>query len=178
MKRGAILSKCGRFRYTLTREWGPGPRVCYIGHNPSKADGTTEDPTTLAWAHFARVNGFGGFVAVNQYPFRSADPKACRAWANFEHNGPDWYARDVLIDNRDLVAKQAKASGVVVACWGALARDEVWTDSIIEAIQSDDPPYPDIYCLGLTINGAPKHPMARGRHRIPLDQKFILWRKS
>lgn len=175
MKGSAVISKCGNFRWKLTREWAEGPKVCYIGHNPSTADATTEDPTTRAWAHFAKANGYGGYIAVNLYPYRTSDPALCRRWADFENNGPDWYARDAMMENIELVGAVAKQSGIVVASWGAIAQDETMVDKIIEEIQSGDAPYPDIYCLGMTANGAPKHPLARGRHRIPRDQKFIPW---
>lgn len=176
MRRAATLSNDGRFRWTLTREWAPGPCVCYIGHNPSTASHEVDDPTCLAWAHFARANGYGSYVAVNLYPFRSADPKVCRQWADFENNGPDWYARDTILHNIELVAKTASACDIVVASWGALAQDEVLVDRIVEEIQQTEQPHHSIFCLGLTNSGAPKHPLARGRHRIPRDQKFILWR--
>ncbi len=176
MKCSAQISKCGRFRWTLHRQWAEGPKVCYIGHNPSTADGSIEDPTTRAWAHFARSNGYGGYLAVNLYPFRSSDPKACRDWAEFESNGPDWHARDVMMENIDLVASVAKQCAIVVASWGAIAQDEAMVDRIIEEIQTGEVPYPSIYCLGTTASGAPKHPLARGKHRIPRDQRFQLWR--
>lgn len=175
--RSASISCCNRFRWTLTRKWGEGPMACYIGFNPSDADGKKEDPTTLAWIHFAKANGYSGYVAVNLYPFRSSDPKACRKWADFENNGPDWHARDVIIQNIELVARIARRSAIVVACWGNLAGDDPIAERIIEEIQGDMP-FPAIYCLGLTKHGMPKHPMARGLHRIPRDQKFLLWRKA
>ena len=36
----------------------------------------------------------------------------------------------------------------------------------------------DLVCLGLTKDGYPKHPMARGAHRIPRDQQPILWKSA
>ena len=30
-------------------------------------------------------------------------------------------------------------------------------------------------CLGTTLSGAPKHPLARGQHRIPDDQEPMQW---
>jgi hypothetical protein len=35
-----------------------------------------------------------------------------------------------------------------------------------------------IWCWGTTTSGAPKHPLARGKHRIPVDQPAILWRAA
>lgn len=178
MKRGATYGNGGALRWTLTREWGDGPTCCYIGHNPSTAGHDVDDPTSQAWTHFARAQGFGRYVAVNLYPYRTPDPVACRAWANFEQNGPDWAARDALMLNETIIATEAKKAARVVACWGAIAHDENWVEQIVEAIQAGEEPWPDIYCLGVTSDGSPKHPMARGKHRIARDQSFILWRPS
>lgn len=179
LRRGATYSGDSMLRWTLTREWSEdGLTVCYIGHNPSTAGHEIDDPTSQAWIHFGKVNGCGRYVAANLYPFRSPDPKACRAWADYEKNGPDWYARDCLQANIGIVAREAKKADIVVACWGAIAQDDLWNDSVLEEIQSGEAPWPDVYCFGLTASGAPKHPLARGKHRLPRDQKFILWKPA
>lgn len=178
MKRGATYSDCRTLRWTLTREWAAGPSVCYIGHNPSTAGDELEDPTSRAWVHHASFNGFGRYTSVNLYPYRTPDVKECYRWAQYEKNGPDWSARDALMENESLVAAEAKKADIVVACWGALAVDENWVEQIIQAVQADKAPHPDIYCLGRTLAGDPKHPMARGKHRIARDQQFMLWRKA
>jgi hypothetical protein len=48
--------------------------ACVIGHNPSTADGTKEDPTTRWWNAWFQLFGFGGYVAVNLYPWMSPNP--------------------------------------------------------------------------------------------------------
>lgn len=176
--RSARMSPCETFRWTLERAWAIGQTVCYIGHNPSTASAEADDMTSQAWVHHARFNGFGRYTAVNLYPFRAADVRDCRRWAAYENNGPDWYARDALMHNETVVVEAAKKAGIVVACWGALAADSQWVDHIIEAIQTGEEPWPDLYCLGTTLAGNPKHPMARGKHRIARDQKFSLWRAA
>ena len=178
MRRGATYSADRQLRWTLTRAWRDGPGVCFIGHNPSTAGHELDDPTSRAWVEFCEAQGFGHYVAVNLYPFRSREPKACRAWADYEKNGPDWHARDALQVNLGVVAREAKRADRVVACWGAIARDDLWVESVLEEIQAGAEPWPDIYCLGLTTNGAPKHPLARGKHRIPRTAKFVLWRTA
>lgn len=178
MERCAVYARDHTLRVTLHRRWDDGPTVCYIGHNPSTAGHEVDDPTSRAWVHHARHNGFGGYVAVNLYPFRSPNPAECRRWADWENNGPDWYARDDLHRNVARVAEVAKEADRVVACWGNLPRDPMWVDHIIEAIQTGVAPWPDIYCLGTTNSGAPKHPMARGKHRIARDQEFVIWRRA
>ncbi|MGB0738455.1 MAG: DUF1643 domain-containing protein, partial [Planctomycetaceae bacterium] len=38
--RSASFSRCGTYRYVLTRRWNPGRAMGVIGLNPSTADGT------------------------------------------------------------------------------------------------------------------------------------------
>lgn len=175
--RSATVSLCGKLRWTLSRRWGKGPRVCFIGHNPSKADGRIDDPTVMRWCHFSRAWGYDGFVAVNLYPLRSPSPQDAQRWANFMENGPDWGARDDLDQNRSIVAREAKASALVVACWGAIARDHFWIDEIVEDITSGEEPWPAIHVFGLTAAGHPIHPMARGKHRVRDDAQPVRWRE-
>lgn len=73
---------------------------------------------------------------------------------------------------------QACAAHQVFVCWGAIAWDDLWIDHVVEEIQSGEGPYPALWCWGMTSSGAPKHPMARGKHRIPADQKEILWKAA
>jgi hypothetical protein len=49
-------------------------------------------------------------------------------------------------------------------------------EKVVEEIQAGEAPYPDLWCWGTNADGSPKHPMARGKHRIPADQPPILWR--
>lgn len=176
--RSADLSRCETYRWTLTRTWSSeGGHVCFIGLNPSTADALVDDPTVRRWTHFARAWGYGGFTAVNLYPFRSSAPAECRAWSNWQENGPDWHARDALqYRNLPTIVLEAKAASLVVACWGAGAWDRLWVDHVIEEIQSGEEPWPGLYCFGLSDGGHPKHPMARGLHRIPDHAQPVLWR--
>jgi len=84
----------GQYRWTLERVWRAGPHVCWIMLNPSTADHLIDDPTILRCIHFTQLWGYGGFVVVNLYPFRSPNPAACKKWADWQSNGPDWYVRD------------------------------------------------------------------------------------
>jgi hypothetical protein len=174
IKKTASISPCGQYRWTLSRKWGDGKQACWLMLNPSTADATQDDPTIRRVIHFTTAWGFHGFTVVNLYPFRSSSPAECRRWADWENNGPDWYARDALQNNAAIVAREAKDAAMIVAAWGGSAWDTDWIENIIEEIADNL----DIYCLGITDSGSPKHPMARGNHRIPDDQKPILWRPS
>jgi Protein of unknown function (DUF1643) len=61
MDSGAVISDCGRYRYSLWRIWNASAvRVMFIGLNPSTADATQDDPTIRRCVEFARSWGFGG----------------------------------------------------------------------------------------------------------------------
>lgn len=94
-----------------------------------------------------------------------------RAW-----NG-EWDLRDAIhFVNYPLVVETAKKASRVFVCWGNIAWDDDWIEHVVEGIQTGVAPYPDLWCWGTTKTGAPKHPMARGKHRMAKDEPAILWR--
>jgi hypothetical protein len=177
-----VLHRTARFhssheRIALSREWGPGPRALVIGCNPSTADGTKDDPTSRWWNNWFIAHGFGGYDAMNLYPFCTSSPKECREIVERINAGLDYGARDSLhFVNLPTVVSAAKAAAQVFVCWGAIAWDDMWIDHVVEEIQTGEAPYPDLWCWGKTASGAPKHPLARGVHRIDPSQAPIMWR--
>ncbi len=105
---GASLDRSKRFRYQLWRTWNPeGPRIGFVGLNPSTADATTDDPTLRRLMGFAKQWGFGGLVLVNLYALRATDPKTL--WQVDDPMGPradEW------------IRKALKPVDEVVVCWG------------------------------------------------------------
>ncbi|MEA1834635.1 DUF1643 domain-containing protein [Methylobacterium durans] len=176
IQRAASLSRCGTYRFTLTRRWGEGGRVCFIGLNPSTADHRSDDPTVRRWIHFARAWGYGGFTAVNLYPYRSSCPDACRAWSRWEEDGPNRHVRDVIRENCGIVAREARTAALVVPCWGAGTWDPHGIEQVLEEIRTGEAPWPDLHCFARSKDGSPAHPMARGRNRIPDHAQPVLWR--
>ncbi len=176
--REAAFSDDRQYRWWLKRVWRAGPFVCWVMLNPSTADERADDPTMRRVMHFSRAWGYGGCVVVNLYPFVTPNPATCRRWADWLNNGPDYYARDRLHDNLDVVARHAKAADAAVAAWGAGAWDDFWTEHVAVEIITGEEPWPDLLCLGKTAGGAPIHPMARGAHRVPDNQQPIIWRSA
>lgn len=165
-------------RLTLSRRWGPGPIANVIGCNPSRAGREKEDNTSRWWTAWFQEFGFGGYDATNLYPFITPDPTGCRRLVE-SIDGGAWDIRDALhFVNLPHVVAKAKAADKVFVCWGAIAWDQEWIEHVIEQIQFGEAPYPDLWCWGKTASGAPKHPMARGKHRIPAEQPAILWRAA
>jgi hypothetical protein len=115
---------------------------------------------------------------MNLYPFCSSSPRECRRIVE-RISGGDWGVRDDLyyVNLPELVEAAKRASQVFV-CWGAIAWDDIFVDHVIEEIQTGEAPYPDLWCWGTNADGSPKHPLARGAHRIAPDQPPILWRAA
>lgn len=177
LKRSAFFS-CPGARIRLSRDWGDGPRALVIGCNPSTAGAEADDPTSRWWNDWFQAAGFGGYDAANLYPFCTSSPAECRRIVSGIDSG-DWGARDELhFVNLPALVDMAKAAHQVFVCWGAIAWDDLWIDHVVEEIQSGIAPYPDLWCWGKTSSGAPKHPLARGAHRIPRDQQPILWKAA
>lgn len=174
--RSAGLSDCGQYRWWLKRVWRAGPSVCWIMLNPSTADHRVDDPTIRRCINFTAAWGYGGLVVVNLYPFRTPNPAALKRWASWDET-EDWHARDRAMDNVYVVAEFAQQADLVIAAWGAGAWDDFWIERVVEEVQITDRPIP-LHCIGTTTGGYPKHPLARGVHRVPDGQQPLLWRSA
>jgi hypothetical protein len=140
--------------------------------NPSEADEESDDPTILRCLHFSQSWSYAGFTVVNLYPYRSPNPQKCRAWAT--DNKLASVVRGVLEHNREIVTEQVRSARNVVAAWGNSPWDDFLVADTAKSILSH---VPNIYCLGTTRHGSPKHPLARGKQRVPNDQQQVLWRR-
>lgn len=168
MRMSAVISPCGTYRTELRRIWDdskPLLVVCML--NPSKADHQRNDPTVLALIHFAKLWGYGGVLIINLFSYRSSSPAEMMA-AGGTAFGPD----NALTIERTFVF--ARHAGVpILAAWGNGGDHEDRAEWFCGRARMH---MVDLICLGRTKDGHPKHPMARGVHRIPRDQQPILWR--
>ena len=165
-------------RWTLSRDWDDGlPRICFLSHNPSTAGHEKEDPTTLRLNNFTRLWGYGGYTLVNFYPIRSPDPEDARRWADWSATQA-WDVRDTLWENEAIIVREAKRAGLVVACYGAIMHDDMYAEHVLEQMMDGEEPWPSVHAFGQTKGGAPIHPMARGKHRVPDDRTPVVWRKN
>jgi hypothetical protein len=165
----AAISSCGRYRHELRRIWDkarPVLVVCML--NPSTADHTRNDPTILALIWFARLWGYGSLLVVNLHDYRSPSPREMMAFN--PSVSPDCGR---YIEGAFTLARGQNTP--VLAAWGNggnhLGRDE-WFMSRARLHLVD------LVCLGRTKDGFPKHPLARGVHRIPRDQRPIVFRRA
>jgi hypothetical protein len=163
--RGATIEGC--FRFDLTRAWGSGGAVAWVMLNPSTADGLQDDPTIRNIMCRSMRWGFGSLVVVNIYPFRSPSPKVLQRWRAGGRSGH-------TVDNARRAYSHMQQCDAVIAAWGAHAN----SDDV--AYLLDRPTFEpqrfsgvDLHCLGLTRSGAPLHPLARGKHWVPMDRKPV-----
>lgn len=142
----ALISACGRYRYTLTREWGTGPQACWIMLNPSTADAFKDDATICVVVGRSRRAGWGSLVIVNLFAYRATEPKALRSAA--DPVGPE---NDVHI------AGAVRRAAVVVVAWGTqgayLGRDRAVLGTLIGR---------ELLSVGRTKDGHPRHPLRNG----------------
>src|SRR3954454_15761859 len=98
LEQNAVISACGRYRYLLSRQVGPGLRTAtFIMLNPSTADATNDDPTIRRCIGFARQWGCGRLAVLNLFAVRATDPAEMkRADDPVGPENRDWFDRHLL----------------------------------------------------------------------------------
>lgn len=170
----ADISRCGRYRYLLEREWrgthdpkhwewmgckdGAGmemgePRsVLFVMLNPSTADGTEDDPTIRRCVGFAKAWNYEQISVVNLYAYRATKPKELFAAGDAIH-GPR---------NQEVIERAVRRAGIVICAWGAHGED--YQAEVVRGWMHMKPHF----ALGLTKGGSPRHPLY-----LPADAKPI-----
>lgn len=151
VERGAVISECGRYRYSLWRRWGTSGIVMFVGLNPSTADAKQDDPTIRRCMEFARSWGYGALVMCNLFAWRSTDPESMKAAA--DPVGPD--------NDATLLVEAATAS-VAVAAWGVHGAHQGRNNAVREML-------PRLHCLTLTKDGHPGHPLYLPAALVPVE---------
>jgi hypothetical protein len=150
MNCAAIFSECRTYRYSLSRDWGSGQAVTFIGLNPSTADETSDDATIRRCIGFAKDWGYTRMHMVNLFGFCAPHPKAL-----LEAEDPVGAENDVFL------FELAKQSSLIVAAWGVKG---TYRSRHLEVRQM----LPCLHYLQLTRNGQPQHPLYLPRSLTPL----------
>ena len=141
MRRDAVLSPDGAYRYALRRSWGSGPPVMFIGLNPSTADHLTDDPTLRRCISFALRWGFDSVAVGNLFALRSPDPRELE-------RAPD----PVGPENDKWLKRLVEESDTIVAAWGNKG-------ALLDRGSLIQERFPNLMCLGRTKKGQPRHPL-------------------
>ena len=145
----AVYSPCEAYRYTLTREWQAGGRkALFVMLNPSTATEVQNDPTVERCERRARTLGFGAFRVTNIFAYRATDPKVMRAQA--DPVGPG---------NDQAIADGAAWADQIICGWGSHGAHLERGAAVADLLRATRLP---LYHLGLTLAGAPKHPLYIG----------------
>lgn len=156
LERSAEFSPCRKYRYALWRWWNRQlPYALFICLNPSKADEHREDNTstrcidyTMSWDFLG--TRYGGTCVANLYGYCATDPEEMKR------------AEDPVGPDNDRWLRQLSAgAGLRVAAWGTHGTFMNRDKAVIELL-----PKP-LYCLTLTKDGHPHHPLRLSRNLIP-----------
>lgn len=160
VRRRALISDDGRYRYVLTHRWSLGPHATFVMLNPSTADATTDDATVRRCRGYARRWGLHGMAVLNLYALRSRDPR--ELWSVDDPVGPD---NDSTLE--DWVGRAARVDGPLIFAWGVHARpDRVdWLTTMVPNVRRAQ-------ALGYTSKGVPLHPLARGLVKTTILQPW------
>ncbi len=147
----AVFSDCKKYRYLLTRQIpgsGVNGPICFIGKNPSTADGTDNDPTIARCVKIAKRHNHSHLVVVNLLAWRETYSEKL---ANIEDPvGPD-------CDH--YILKAIEASTRIVLMWGVPKglkkhkdREMSRQQHVMSLLKNRD-----LECIGKTDTGFPHH---------------------
>jgi len=149
-KKSAIISECGKYRYELRRIWqSKTGLVCWVMLNPSTADANFDDPTIRRCMGYAARWGYGGIIVVNLFGLRATNPK--ELYKVDDPIGPK---------NSNYISRASWQSNMTIAAWGTKGTYLSQNLAIIKKTTN-------LYCLALTKNGHPKHPLYLTRDLEP-----------
>jgi len=145
-------------RYSLYRQWDRTKRfMVMVGLNPSVADAQTDDQTIRRGMHFARREDCGGLYMVNLHTVIATDPKDL--WLYLGGHG-EQIAR--WLSPRTHLGGAMNMGGLIVPAWGGFRGEPIVRQRFLELFGQKD-----LFCLGRTKSGAPRHPS-----RLPNAQKL------
>ena len=162
MQKSAIISRCGRYRYELRREWNNALPPYVSGMlNPSTADDKIDDQTIVRNICRAEAAGCGSLIVWNLGAGRATDPKVWKTMA--DPIGPD---NDDHIQR--ILTECKKRRGIAVVGWGNdgsfMERDQV-------AMRIAAKVGVVLHCVATNKGGQPRHPLY-----APYDAPLVAWR--
>ena len=150
MRKSALMSDCGAYRYELRRTWdNTKPIVLWVALNPSTADHIKDDPTNRRIADFSRRWGYGGYVLANLFAYRAIDPQALKHVS--DPIGPE---------NDNHLKKLSRAADHTVCAWGNHG-------TLLQRASAVLPLFDEPLALGVTKRNQPLHPLYCPADRQP-----------
>ncbi len=148
MKRSAVISKCGQYRFLLERSETPlfnsKGTALFVLNNCSKADADIDDPTVRRGWGYTRAWDYHRMLFANTNPHRSTDPDSAVA-------PPE----SILLENDDYLRRAAVEADLIVCAWGVKAKPEL----VKRAMRILNARRVPMHVLALSKDGVPKHPL-------------------
>lgn len=159
MERHATFSKNGQYRYLLSRRWGQGQSLRWVMLNPSTADETNDTPTIERVITLTEQAGYDAAIVTNLFAYIT--PNHRELWKQDDPVGPN--NNQIL----GVAANMAKLNDqFMVVAWGGYAPHNRVAHVVRNMLKDTD-----LFCLELTMKGAPKHPLS-----VPATfQGFMPW---
>lgn len=159
MIKTATISDCGKYRYKLSRVWDESkPKMAFVMLNPSTADANEDDPTIRKCIGFARRWGYGGFVVVNLFAYRTTFPihLFMARKSGVDVVGPD---------NAKAIQEAIQEASYVIAAWGRNG------GPTLEAFNVSKMMPEGTQAITTGKEGHPSHPLMLSYDLVPKDWK-------
>lgn len=152
VRRDAVASADGRYRYRLTRTWDADrPTIAFVMLNPSTADASADDPTIRRCLGYATEWGYGSLLVGNLFAARATDPDRLAGLA--DPVGPE--------NDEHLLAIHEAARRTVVA-WGARGTLRDRWRAVLDMLAGE------LVALDTTKGGQPVHPLYQPADALPV----------
>jgi hypothetical protein len=140
--KNATFSSCRAYRYSLSRIWDKKKKyVMFIGLNPSTANEETDDPTIRRCANYAKDWGYGGFMMVNLFAYRTTLPSNLKK-----------VKYPIGSENDKYIVILSKKADITVAAWGNNGKLYSRDKHVLNLV-------PSLMCLKINKSGQPAHPL-------------------
>ena len=140
--KNAIFSSCRTYRYSLSRIWDKKNKyVLFIGLNPSTANEEADDPTIRRCVNYAKDWGYGGFMMVNLFAYRTTLPSNLKK-----------VKYPVGSENDKYIVTLSKKADITVAVWGNNGNLYSRDKQVLSLV-------PNLKCLKVNKSGQPAHPL-------------------
>jgi hypothetical protein len=160
----AVFSSCQKYRYRLDRIWDDSlPPLAFGMLNPSTADHERNDATIERCERRAQSLGFGSLIVWNLFAFRATDPRYLLN--QLDPIGPD---NDHFIQTA--ITETKAREGTVIIGWGSQGQLLGRHLQVLEIARNSNV---DLYCLGTTARGQPRHPLY-----ISYESKPTVWHQT
>ena len=140
--KNATFSSCRTYRYSLSRIWDKKKKyVLFIGLNPSTANEEVDDPTIRRCINYAKDWGYGGFMMVNLFAYRTMLPSNLKK-----------VKYPVGSKNDKYIVILSKKADITVAAWGNNGDFYSRDKEVLSLV-------PSLMCLKINKSGQPAHPL-------------------